>query len=74
MLKEHPTATSFVCPDCDLTMKSQVFLELHQEMVHKSELNQVPRIEDVKRGREWKCPICTHAFTMVRIWKHIEGD
>lgn len=77
MLTEHPDVKMFVCPDCDLTMKSQVILELHQEIVHKSQLSQVEKIENLM----WPCPICRRNFKVYHrsgqrkdgIWYHVES-
>ena len=75
MLTEHPEVKMFICPDCDLTMKSQVILELHQEIVHKSQLSQVEKGKKLK----WPCPICRHILIVsgcrkYGIWHHVESD
>lgn len=79
MLTEHPDVTCFICPDCDLTMKSQVALELHQKIVHRYQLNQ-EESENLEKSI-WPCPICRHIFSYSNqgarghgIWKHVEGD
>ena len=71
MLTEHPEVKSFICPDCNLTLRSQVILELHQEIVHNPQIN----LDE----KPYPCPYCGHTFKMGlgdrgNLWKHVEGD